>query len=79
LARGPERNTLYYIYDDQEESYKLAGENGELEIFEEGIDYYYETYDRDHYSLYTSDDLLPDLYCFVPDNNGDYVHIIRKE
>jgi hypothetical protein len=54
-------------------------EVGEIAVFDEDIDYYYSTYDRDHYSFYTSDDLLPDLYCFVPDNNGDYVHIIRKE
>lgn len=75
-ARGPEQGVIYYVYND---SQKMFQDAGEIAAFDEDIDYYYATYDRDHYSLYTSDDLLPDLYCFVPDNNGDYVHIIRKE
>lgn len=73
LARGPERNTTYYIYD--EGIYKKV----EIEKFEEGKDYYCLTYERNSFSLYSADDLTPDLFCFVPDNNGDYVHIIRKE
>ena len=77
LAMGPQRDTVYYTYDDTDKVFKKVKEG--LEVFEEGVDYYYSTYDRDHFSLYTSDDVIPDLYCFVPDNHGDYVHIIRKE
>ena len=77
LAMGPQRDTVNYTYDDTNKVFNKVEEG--LEVFKEGVDYYYSTYDRDHFSLYTSDDVIPDLYCFVPDNNGDYVHIIRKE
>ena len=74
---GPQRGVVYYTYDDTNKVFEKETEG--LAEFEEGVDYYYSTYDRDHFSLYTSDDVIPDLYCFVPDNHGDYVHIIRKE
>ena len=31
------------------------------------------------FSLYKSDDQLPTLYCFIPDDKGEYVHIIYDE
>lgn len=74
---GPQRDEEYFIYDDQDKTYKAAGE---LERFDENTDYYIKTYDRRHFSLYNvADDKYPDLYYFVPDDKGDYVHIIRKE
>jgi hypothetical protein len=35
--------------------------------------------DKISFSLYKTSDALPELYCFVPDGNGDYVHIIMTE
>jgi hypothetical protein len=76
-AMGPQRGEKYYIYDDWERKYKLAEE---MEYFDENTDYYHETYDRRHFGLYNvANDKYPDLYVFVPDDKGDYVHIIRKE
>lgn len=75
-AAGPQRDTKYYIYDNTEKVYKDVGE---ISSFDSDTTYYLSTYERKHFSLYSSDDQLPDLYYFYPDNNGDYVHIIRKE
>lgn len=75
-AAGPQRDTKYYTYDNTEKVYKDVGE---ISSFDNDITYYLSTYERKHFSLYSADDQLPDLYYFYPDNNGDYVHIIRKE
>lgn len=74
--QGVQEDQIYYIYNGATKSYEIV----ELtNYFEEDVDYYVFTNDRRHFSLYDVEDRLPDLFVFIPDNNGNYVHIIRKE
>lgn len=76
LVAGPLKGETYYVYDAETKTYKPQ-EN--LIDFSKDVEYYTLINNRSHFSLYKSEDQLPDLFIFVPDNNGDYVHIIRKE
>lgn len=69
-----EKNTTYYTYNSANKVFEeYTGE------FDNNETYYVLNYDRQHYSLYDSEDQYPDLYCFTSSADGDYVHIIRDE
>ena len=76
FVAGPLKGETYYVYDAATKTYKPQEK---LTDFSKDVEYYTLISNRSHFSLYKSEDQLPDLFIFVPDNNGDYVHIIRKE